>query len=478
MNRNADRKVIGLGSKQIRLGCCIVFYLAFCLIFGVQMGADSAGYIRMIAAREPVYPLFLWLMRSIFGEVHYLWVVILLQNLLMAAAVWWSTEELGRRFGLPDYVMAVMIAVHFGVACICQFLAERGAIYSNMIMTEGITISLWIIFMTLLLRAVLDADLKALAAGLLLAAVMTDTRKQMAVAYITLPAAMFFGRMGKDGLRDHLKRLLVTLGGIVLSLLLAVGGTRLYNYVLRGDFAQNTRDMNLVLTTTLYAADPEDAALIEEEGVRELFTMTMDILAKSGSNYRYAGDGWRALEAHYEEHFDIITIDTTGDMYIEYAEKQGFAAGIAAEQEADRMSAVIVKSLFMDNLKTYLRIYGASVLNGLINTVAKRGSLLDWYALAVYPSYIVLMLLCLRKKESREAGLAGAFVLLAVLINVGVAAALIFCQTRYMIYNMALFYVAGILMLWKYVCGRQRPDIQTGNGTTEGEQTMQRRSIG
>ncbi|MBO6299782.1 MAG: hypothetical protein J6N53_13155 [Lachnospiraceae bacterium] len=45
--------------------------------------------------------------------------------------------------------------------------------------------------------------------------------------------------------------------------------------------------------------------------------------------------------------------------------------------------------------------------------------------------------------------MVGLFVLLAILVNVGVAAALIFCQTRYMIYNMALFYVAGILMLWK-----------------------------
>ena len=32
-------------------------------------------------------------------------------------------------------------------------------------------------------------------------------------------------------------------------------------------------------------------------------------------------------------------------------------------------------------------------------------------------------------------------------VNTGVAAALIFCQSRYMIYNMALFYMAGIWLL-------------------------------
>ena len=432
----------------IRLACCVAFYLAFCLIFGVQMGADSRGYINMISAREPVYPLFLWLFRSIFGEKIYLWVVIVLQNLLMATAVWWSTEEIGKRFQLPGFVMGGMIVVHFGVACVCQFLAERGAIYSNMIMTEGITISMWLIFMVLLIRAVLDESKKALMLALLLAAVMMDTRKQMAVAYITICTAMFFGRMGKDALKMYVKRLLITVIGCALSVILALGGTRLYNFVLRGDFAQNTRDMNLVLTTTLYAADKEDAALIEEKAVRDLFVLTMNKLDATESNYRFAGSGWRALEEHYEDHFDVITIDTTGHLFIDYAVERGFAEGIEAEQEADRMSAVIVSSLFADNLSTYLRIYGASLLNGLINTVAKRSNLLDWYALLAYLAYTVLMALCLFKKENRTAGLIGLFVFLAILINVGVAAALIFCQTRYMIYNMALFYVAGILMLY------------------------------
>ena len=435
----------------IRLAVCVVFYMVFCFIFGVQMGADSRGYINMVSAREPVYPLFLWAFRSLFGEKLYLWIVIVLQNLIMAVAVWWSTEEIGERFSLPGIVQAGMIGVHFGVACICQFLAERGAIYSNMIMTEGITISMWLFFMGLVFRAVLDENKKALVIALLLAAFMMDTRKQMAVGYITICAAVFFGRMGKDALKEYLKKLVIVVCGCVLSLVLALGGTRLYNFVLRGDFVQNTRDMNLVLTTTLYAADKEDAILIEEESVRELFVLTMEKLEETESNYRFAGSGWRALEEHYENHFDVITIDTTGHLYIDYAVERGFAEGIEAEQEADRMSAVIVSSLFADNLGTYLRIYGASFLNGLINTVAKRSSLLDWYALIVYIAYIALMIMCFRKEECRAAGMAGLFVLLAILVNVGAAAALIFCQTRYMIYNMALFYVAGILMLWKII---------------------------
>lgn len=429
------------------LAVCLLFYVAMCLIYGPQLGADSNGYIHMISAREPVYPLFLKVFRIVFGEEHYLYAVAFAQNLLMAFAVWYLTMYLKCRFAWKCWMTYVMIALHFAVALLCQFAAGRASIYPNSILTEGISLSLWLIFITFLLKALLEMQMRYVVYALLLAAVMMDIRKQMAVAYIVLFAALLFGWIGRKG---YVRRLAAVAGMILCSILLALGGTRLYNYVMRGEFAQNTRDMNLVLTTSLYVADKEDAALIEEPSVRELFRRVMDILEEKECNYRFAKSGWRNLEAHYGAHYDKITIDTTGPMFIEYAIEQGFAEGLEAEQEADRMSGVIVSSLLADNLGTYLRVYLASVGNGLINTVAKRNPALDWYALAAYLLYLGLMAVCLWKKETRNAGLFGLTVLLSIGVNVGVTAALIFCQTRYMIYNMALFYMAGILMLYEY----------------------------
>ena len=81
--KEKDKKI---DARWIRLACCVVFYLAFCFVFGVQMGADSRGYINMVSAREPVYPLFLWAFRSLFGENLYLWIVIILRNLSSVSA--------------------------------------------------------------------------------------------------------------------------------------------------------------------------------------------------------------------------------------------------------------------------------------------------------------------------------------------------------------------------------------------------------
>lgn len=444
---HTEHKQGGLLEKWLPLVVCVFFYAAMCLIYGPQLGADSNGYIHMISAREPVYPLFLMIFRTVFGESHYLYAVAFVQNLLMAYAVWYLTMYLKQKFAWKEWMTYVMIAMHFAVALLCQFAAGRASIFPNSILTEGITLSLWLIFITFLLKALWEKHMRYVLYALILAAVMMDVRKQMAVGYIVLFGTLLLGWIGQKG---YFKRMAAVTGMILCSILLALGGTRLYNYVMRGEFTQNTRDMNLVLTTSLYIAEKEDAALIDEPAVRELFLQVMELLEEKECNYRFAESGWRNLEAHYGAHYDKITVDTTGPMFIEYAVEQGFAEGLEAEQEADRMSGVIVRSLLADNLGTYLKVYLASVGNGLINSVAKRNALLDWYALAAYLIYCVLMVFCLLKKETRRAGLFGMTVVISIGVNVGVTAALIFCQTRYMIYNMALFYMAGILMFYEW----------------------------
>jgi len=433
---------------------CVVFYLFFCIRYGVQLRSDSRGYIEMISAREPVYPLFLNLFRVIFGEAHYLFIVIVLQNLLMAGSVCFFVFYTERLLKLPQAVTYLMIAVHFGVEILCQYFSQRAGTYPSTIMTEGICIALWLVFLRFAMGAVLEGKYRDLCIALLLAAILTDTRKQMAVAYPLLFSATFLARIGREKGKEYVKRLLITAAGCILSVVLALFGTRLYNFVLRGNFSQNTRDMNLVLTTALYAADPEDAALIEEESVRELFVRTMQILEESESNHSFAGKGLRALEQHYEDHFDTITIDTTGPLFLEYARERGFAEGMESEQEADRMSSVIVSSLLKDNLGTYLKIYIASVWNGLVNTIVPGGSAFDPVAAIFYLCYAGLTVWCLKKENAKEKGLYALTILLAILCNVGVSAALIFCQSRYMIYNMAPFYMAGLAMLTVLFAGR------------------------
>ncbi len=430
----------------IRCIVCLAFYASFCFIFGPTLGADSKGYINMIAAREPVYPLLLALFRTIFPESIYLNAVVLFQNILQTFAVCFCVEFFRKRFELNEIVTSLMYIIHFGVAIMCQFLSDRDAIYSNMIMTEGITMSLWLIFITLLITAILDDSLKSYPCALAVLTLMVATRKQMAVGYIVMCASVVLCRIGKDKIKKYLLRIVIVLAAVMLSYLAVLGITGVYNLALRGKFAKNTRDMNLVLTTTLYVADREDVSLIDDEVAKSLFEETMSILDESESNIAYAGKGWQLLSEHYEDHYDLITVDTTKDLFEQYAKNEGLSDEMEIQAEADRLSGVIVKSLIADNLGKYIKIYLSSFLTGLVNTVAHKNTLLNIYAFVVYLIAIVLMVLCYFNKSQRDTADASLIVIGAVFVNVGVTAALIFCQSRYMIYNMALFYMVLLLM--------------------------------
>jgi len=434
--------------KYIPLAVCLLFYMTFCFVFGVQVCADSDGYIQMIPEREPVYPLFLALLRKVFGEDGYFSVVIIIQNLFMAISVYLLCDFVTKELRLSQLCEYALISMHFAVAILCQFAAGRGSIYPNSILTEGLALPLWTLFAYFMWKGILKEDMKSVIIAAILTAVMMDVRKQMAVGYIALCGSVILCFLFHKG---YFKKVAITIAVCVLSVLLALCGTRLYNFCLRGAFAQNTRDMNLVLTTSLYVADPEDASLIEDDVTRQLFVKTMNILDEKECIYKYAPSGWRGLEEHYADSYDKITVDTTGQLFRDYAASQGLTDSMEIDKEADRMSSVIVQSLLKDNASKYVKIYMASMANGFVNTVAKRNSVLDWYALFAYAIYVTLTIICLINRKHRKAGKIGLMAMLGIIANVGVTAALIFCQSRYMMYNMALFYMGLIVMLYALI---------------------------
>lgn len=443
-----------LDSKNvIAVSVISVFYMTFCFVFGVKICADSRGYMEMVSAREPVYPLFLAFLRLIFGKAHYLWPAIILQNVLMIIAVSVSTLWLKKEFSLNWIITYIMIAMHFSVVVLCQFVAKRSSVYSNSILTESLALPLWIILVLLVWKCIITEQNKYIIYAAILTALMMDIRKQMAVGFILICATVFIVYIGRKG---FFKKFGIAILSCVIGVAIAILGTRVYNLALRGEFVQNTRDMNLVLTTTLYVADLEDAKLIDDNGARELFVNIMRTLDHRKANIKYAGSGLTGLQEHYASSYDVITIDTTADAFVDYAIGHGYHEGLEAEAEADRLSGEIVNALLMDNLSAYGKIYLSSLIEGFVNTVAKRHRVLDIYAVVAYILYLILTVLCLSRNRTRKAGLIGLTVLMGILANVCVTAALIFCQTRYMMYNMGLFYIAGILMLVEFIKGHRQ----------------------
>ena len=120
---------------------------------------------------------------------------------------------------------------------------------------------------------------------------------------------------------------------------------------------------------------------------------------------------------------------------------------VAASEYADQIMNTINHSIILHNLPQIIGTFADNILSGLITTVAQRNPILNWYSLVVYLLYIVLFIWhCLVVKDSKLILLV-SLVMISIIINVGLVSLVIFCQTRYTIYNMALFYISLFLML-------------------------------
>ena len=83
-----------------------LFFFGIALTCSYGMYGDSGHFVEMHMFREPVYPLFLWMFRSILGKETYLPVVAWAQNIINAICAIVFLRGMYRKYGLRKIVMA------------------------------------------------------------------------------------------------------------------------------------------------------------------------------------------------------------------------------------------------------------------------------------------------------------------------------------------------------------------------------------
>lgn len=146
---------IKYNSFSIILLCIsLLYYLFFAFWDGAVICVDSPSYIEMNIAREPFYPMFLAFFRFIFENAgdFYLTAAAFAQSILGALAAWSLAAYIYREFRLPRTLAMLVLLVPLGVSFLCRFAAQRGSMYSNSILTEGIAISGFLLFFRYLIE--------------------------------------------------------------------------------------------------------------------------------------------------------------------------------------------------------------------------------------------------------------------------------------------------------------------------------------
>lgn len=441
------------------LGLCIIFYLTFALLDGPFLSPDSETYISMSLHREPLYSLWLALFRALFGPDQTVWLqwAVVGQSLLAAFAAWSIPACLCRRLSLPKKTAVILLAFPLAVSLLCRFGAGRQAMYSNGIESEAIALPLFLLFIRFLYGYILEglsSSFPAKAAltnrnlviAWFLSFLLISTRKQMYCTLALLLFVLLVEEVYTKQLLRFISRLFLTL---LLILSLTAGLDISYNALLRGENVRHSGDSRFLLTMVYYTAKREYGQRIEDPQVQALFYDIYDACDSADYLKHSAPDGWLSRVTHFGDHYDHIQIGNLRPAVTDYVAENFSGSETDRAAEVDRIMRTMTAALLPVCLPSIIGCFFDNFLSGLVTTAALRTPVLVAFSVLLYAGYALLLLFLIKKKGRPEVIAFSVLTLVSVLINVGLVSAVIFCQSRYTIYNMPLFYMSGFLMLYE-----------------------------
>ncbi len=447
---------------------CLGFYLFFPFYDGPVWCADSPSYATMNITREPLYPTFLWIFRSLFGEEGYLMPVVIIQSLLAAYAAWKLAVTVKKYKAGSRLLAFLSVCFQFGVTFLCRFVAIRGSSYIDSIMTEGLGLSLYVLFIVQLYKYIMEEKMRNLTATACFALLLVNLRKQMLISLALMAAVFILYYLIK---KRNMKKLLLLLGLTVCLFFASKLSDRFYNYCVRGVWIEHSGNSMGMLCTLIYTSKEGDASLFEDETVRGLYEEILAQANEQGLRKMYAPEGWVDLSSHYADSYDAIGYGIINPVVQDYITEHFEYSEIDAVLQYDVYCNAMAKTLLSQGVHfdtgDLLQVFLANTWKGFVNSIARVNTYLNFYAVLAYVLYLLLYAysscegskLKARRKRWRlpDSTLTMAEIVIGgVIVNSIVVGAMIFTQPRYMIYNMGLFYTALSLLAYDLLPWKRR----------------------
>lgn len=460
----------------IYLGIFVLFF-GFLLVVGEPVyTGDTFQHENQMIMREPGYALLIQFLRFLSPEGHYR-ILIVLQNLLAVAANTVVIAFMRRRFALNVPVSLLFTGILLVPHIMTPLFSSTHLILTNALMTEGLLFSLYPLAFVSLLDAMWAGkpiswkSFRTLTLFLLISLI----RGQMMVLFIVWFLVMYILAV-RNGIQvtdrtDRTKRntfelaenifkqgLLAVLAAFCIAFVARSVLIHVYNYCEQGLFVDTASGKAMSFANVLYVADREDGEAIDDAALRELFYEMYDSADADRMNYKYAPSGILGRAAYHEQCHDELNFTYFAEPAKRYVgETQGIYTDryqelmIAIDEVAAQMSAQLMPQVFGRYAFNYLNV----IALGFIRTVAYEQTVLAWYTVLIYAAAIALTILLWRKNPASMAASFMAVVLLTIVGNVCATALMIQCISRYMIYNLPLFYMAGFLELSEMIGERQ-----------------------
>ncbi len=465
------RKACGGIRAAVAVGLLPVALFSCLWLFGkTGVYNDSSQYLAMHIHREPLYPLFLWLLRRVLGESAGIEAARFLQNALAALSVLSVTFCLRKIFCLSDLSTAAVSCLWLSPHLLTPVVSETHLVISNGIMSEALSLPLFYFFVAACLKMLFSPPggragkgrfPRGFWQGLLLALLLSLVRGQFQSAILLWGATAIFTLFSMTApslptahgrFRRFLRACAVPVLGVALAFFARTMSVRTYQLAFHGAFIDNTYGKVTFLANVIYAADPEDGLRIEDGQARMLYESAYASAWEMGANYRFAPRDLFGRAAHLERWHDEIKFHAIEENWRDYHDLHGPSDYLWENVESDRIASIAAGSVLPVCFGTWLYDYAALTIQGLIRSVSVVHPLLSWYGLALYPTAALLLALCLKRNRNSGAGRLMLFALLCVLANACSAAVMIMCISRYMVYGLPLFYT-GLFLTVRELAG-------------------------
>lgn len=423
------------------------FFLLLLIIGEPLWLGDTDQYLNQYVMREPIYSLLLQIMQGI-SESYFDWFVIIFQNVLAIIANTMFVIYVRKVFDVPKAVMPLVVGIMLAPHIATPLASETHFILTNSLLTEGITFSVYLFFVKYIMEMLWSECYfgKYTWYALTWAIVMSLIRGQ----FMTLLVVWVLVGICKALFGKKKQQSIIFLMICMLTLFgrgLLVKG---YNYWEQGMFVGTASGKTTAFANVLYVADREDGESIEDESLRLLFYDIYDAIYDAELNYSFSPDGVIEKGQHQELCHDSIKFDYFLEITKSYIYN---TKGIYVDQyqqlmiEADDIATKMQKSLMPKVLGRYVSTYISIMIVGFIRSVAFIHPMLNWYAVGIY-LLGVLLTLVLWKKQSETKSVKFMLVVMLMLVgNVSATGLFIMCLSRYVLYNISLFYLAGLVML-------------------------------
>lgn len=437
--------------EQLRKGAVLLFlivvFAGIFLIGGVKTYPDTESYLKLSPNREPGYAILLFAAAWLFGE-HGFFALGLLQNGLAAMAVFLTADYIASKFRQKAVLYVTVLCLLPYV--VTPFFASSGIILTNAMISEGVTLSLYNLYMLYLLKAVWEEEKRDrnLVLAVVFSYLLSITRGQMLVTLIAwLLTAVWLWLREKDW-----KRICGTVLLFVFVLLFRIGMVNSYNLFANGVYTGTTYGDVTILSNVIYVADKEAGEAIEDETLCRLFEEIYRIAEDGHMLYQDAPEDFSGEASFYSDMHDDIKDFAIYPTLQNYAEREeGITDYMEKVIRVDSLARSLTKELMPESFGAWFSHYVRNAAAGLIRTVAFVHPLLNVPAFLGYAVLIAAGVFVYRKDKKSPA--VKLLVLTALLTagNVAAVAMTIMCLSRYMIYNMAFIYIAAILLLMEII---------------------------